>query len=268
MNNVAIEYYEETKNIWGLPQEYKGILLYPLKMKDAKYKKLFFELLTYPKNTIAEKQIIKMSYLKFLIYVMPQAFELKNLREGFIDFIKYVTKENDVSILEKQTKEVIDSYDSFEANLKIGENIFTEMDFDNIREIILEQNGLSIEYVDSYHPEFEKILIYTSKKNTLSEEDEITIFCVLSGKSLNEVVEYSIYQFQRHLERLLLLEDYRLYQPLLTSGQIELKKGKIEPYSIHISKKGRYDSILIDVDKFKDENKELISPENSKIRSK
>jgi hypothetical protein len=268
MNNVAAEYYEERKDIWGLPQEYKGILLHPIKMKDEKYKKLFFELLTYPKNSIAQKEIIKMSYLKFLIYVIPQVEELKNLRENFIDFIKYITKENDVSILERQTKKVIDSYDSFEANLKIGENVFTEIDFDNIREIILEQNGLSIEYVESYHPEFEKTLIYTNRRNTLSEEDEITIFCVLSGKSLDEIIEYSIYQFQRHLERLLLLEDYRLYQPLIVSGQVELKKGKIQPYSIHIGKKGRYDSILIDVEKFEDDNKGLISPENSRIRSK
>ncbi len=268
MNNVATGYYEEGKNIWGLPQKYKDILLYPIKMKDIKYKKLFFELLIYPKNSIAIKEVIKMSYLKFLLYAMEKLVEIKDVRENFIDFIKYITKENDVSILEKQTKKIIDSYDAFEISLKIGENIFTETDFDNIREIILEQNGLSIEYVEAYHPEFEKTLIYASRKNTLSEEDEITIMCALSGKSLLEVVEYSIYQFQKHFERLLLLEEYRLYQPLLVSGQIELKKGKIQPYSIHIGKKGRYDSILIDVDKFKDENKELISPENSKIRSK
>jgi hypothetical protein len=267
MNNIALQYYDESKNIWGLPQQYKDLLLYPIMIADTKYWNLFFKLLTYPKNFIAEKQIIKMSYLKFVMYALPNENSARSIRDDFIDFIKYITKENDVYITEIIKEKPITSYSSFDIKVIINDRVFTENDLDNIREIILEQNGLGIEYVEKYSPELEKSLIYANKRNSVNEEDQITIFSVLSGQSIDEIKKYTVYQFSKLFERFLLLEDFRLYQPLLTSGQIELKNGKIQHYSVHVGKKGRYDSILVDVDEFEDKHKGLIPPRKRKIRS-
>jgi hypothetical protein len=261
MNSAAKRFYDESRDIWGLPQEYKGVELYPIKMKDKKYQRLFFELLTHPKNYIAEKQIIKMSYLKFLLYVISQVADIKNMEDKIVDFLQYITKRKDIAISQEIVTGKTEPYAAFSVNIKIGDMVMTEVDFANLREIILEQNGLSIEYVEAYNPDFEETLIWQQKRSGLTEEDEITIFCALAGVSIDEAGNYSVYQFQVHFERLGLLEQYRLYQPLLTSGQIELKSGNsIQHYSAHIGKKGRYDSVLTRLDSFMEQTKGLILP--------
>jgi len=260
MNKSAQKYYDENKNIWGLSQNYKGIELYPIRIADTKYQQLFYELMTHPKNYIADRQVIKMSYLKFLMYVIAENADIKNIEEKITDFLKYITKNDDITF-SGEGLEIINSYSDFSIKCKIGDVIFTERDLDNIREIILEQNGLSIEYVESYQSKLEEQLIYFNKANSdMTIEDEITIFCVLAGLKINEISDYTVYQFQKHFARLLLLEDYRLYKPLLISGQIEIKSGDgIKNYSSHIKKSRRYDGILIPAEEFFDKNKEVFS---------
>ena len=51
----------------------------------------------------------------------------------------------------------------------------SEYEFDEMREIILEQNGLSIEYVEEYHPDLEQKLALLEGGN-LSFEDEVLRF--------------------------------------------------------------------------------------------
>jgi hypothetical protein len=262
MNNIVSKCYEESNDIWGLPQKYKDLLLYPIKLIDKKYQNLFYNLLTYPKNSIADKETIKMSYLKFL-YIHGMKDHIIN--NNLLDFLSYITHQNKISISEKIKNYPINSYSDFELELVVGDQKFSEYDFDNIREIILEQNGLSIEYVNEFNMEFEKSLEYIYKKNKMTNEDQISIYCILSGYNLEDVKNYTWYQFNKLYERLLIYEDYKLYQPLLTSGQVELKKGKIDHYGIHLGKKGRYDSMFINVDEFVDKNKGLnIPPINKK----
>jgi hypothetical protein len=68
--------------------------------------------------------------------------------------------------------------------------------------------------------------------------------------SIDEVSEYTLYQFKISFEKLMILKEYDLYQPLISSGQVSLKKGKLTHYLFHSEKKGRYDSIMISKDEF------------------
>jgi len=259
MNSAVEQIYDRNNDLWGEPQVYQGVNIHPIKLKDMKYHNLFRELFMYPKNTIPEKEIIKMSYLKFLLTVVPLSSGIKisidEMRNKVIDFLQYATKEEKVGI---EIKSHPSKKDAFILEVNVSDIILTERDFDNIREIVLEQNCFSIEYVEGFISDLEESLAFVNrhaKDRTL--EDEVFTFCVLTNKSIKEVEEYTLHQFRFHLERVMLLEEYRLYKPLVVSGQITLKYGEIEHYAKHIAKSGRYDSILIKRDDFEEEIKEL-----------
>jgi hypothetical protein len=118
-----------------------------------------------------------------------------------------------------------------------------------MREMILEQNGLSIEFIEEYNPDLEESLRFN---NRLSEgitlQDEIFTLCTVKNISLKEVEDMTVYQFKQLLERMMVLEEYRLYKPLLATGEIKLKGGELKNYFYHSEKKGRYSSILLSRD--------------------
>jgi hypothetical protein len=143
----------------------------------------------------------------------------------------------------------------------VGEQYFSEAEFDEIREILLEQQGTSIEYIEEYDPSLEKHLAFVRRGNSeLDFSDEVFTFCTIMRLGLREVEEYTVYQFKNMLERLLTLKEYDLYQPLLVSGQITLKSGEIKHYFYHNKKEGRYSSILVDYDQFKEKAENDFKP--------
>jgi len=251
--------YNEGNDIFGLPQIYKGINLYPILLKDLKYQDLFYQIFAHPKNYIPNVEILKSSYLKFLIYVLSSVFG-DNGTEVILALKKlmtYITKSEEIELLYKQ-KDDLKGIDSIDLFLKVNDIIFNEDDFEAIREIILQQNNMSIEYVESYNPELEDALRFINKDNAdLSLSDQVFTFAVIMKIGLSEVQGYSLFQFSNLMEKLLTLKEYDLYKPLLVSGQVTLKSGEIKHYLYHsMNKKNRYDSILIDKDSFMEKNKD------------
>lgn len=260
MNENLEKIYNHDYDIWGYPQIYKGIKIYPIKIKDSIYRNLFYRLLTYPKNSLINlpvkelKRIIKMSYLKFILYSDFYPTIEENI-EKICSFISYVTKEENVGM--KFNGDIRD-VDQVKLKIAIGKIDIDEYEFDDIREIILEQNGLSIEYVNEYQSDLEKLLAFSRvETKDIDFEDEIFTFAVHMRKNPEEIGEYTIYQLQNMIERLFTWNTYDLYKPLEVSGQIKLKHGEIKPYLYHRAKTGRYDSILIRQEKFADEHKDI-----------
>ena len=128
----------------------------------------------------------------------------------------------------------------------------------------MEQNGLGIDYIEQYNPELEEYLKALNQSYAdLTLEDEIFIFCSLMRKTLNEIQEYTLYQFRKHFERILSLANYELYSPLEISGQISSKSGKkiAKDYFYHAKDSvNRYEDILIDKDEFIQSNPNLFDP--------
>lgn len=252
--------YNESCDIFGLPQVYKKLNLHPILMKDLKYQDLFYQIFAHPKMYIPSVEILKSSYLKFLIYVLSSTFgpdgtEVVLALEDIMSYITKVDKE-DINIMFKQ-KDDTNSLESIDLFLKINDEMYNEDDFEAIREIVLQQNNLSIEYVESYNPELEEPLRFINKtQENLSTSDQVFTFCALMGIGLKEISDYSLFQFSNLMEKKLTLKEYDLYKPLLTSGQITLKSGEIKHYLYHTTKKGRYDSVLVDSDSFMEKNKD------------
>jgi len=261
MNKRIEMIYNRENDIWGLPQVYKNIQLYPIKIKDSKYKKLFYEIFSYPKDSLSyaniemTKKILKMSYLKFIV-------SSRNNEDSFNDFInllKYITKENVVLETNILDQRIGLEVENIIYRLKVGNVYISEMAFNDIREIVLEQNGLSIEYVNQYNEELEKKLKYINDKNPINFEDQIFTLVVQLKTSLREIGELTLYQINNIIERLIVAKDYDIYKPPLVTGEIKLKHGDIKPWFYHREKQGgRYDSILIDVDKFVSEYKDIL----------
>ncbi len=117
---------------------------------------------------------------------------------------------------------------------------------------------LELHHVCPFHknPELEKKLQFVKKDlDNMSFADEVFIFCSLMKKTMIEVQNYTVYQFKKQLEHLLILKDFDLYKPLEVSGQIKFQnKDTIKHYLSGSKKSGRYDSILVKKDSYVETN--------------
>jgi hypothetical protein len=262
MNNTVKQYYKKENDKKGLPQEYKGVLFYPIRIDDEQLYEIMSSLLTYNQMSIANKEILKMSYLKFMLHVMQSQEYNKDVQilDKLKELLKYITRCNCLEILYMShfdTWNDIKNMNDFRIIIKIKDKQFDENDFNNIREIILEQNDISIDYVNEFDPTLEESLIifYKSFESATFEEQQFS-FCAYM-KILITSVEFkslTFYQFKKHMERIHLLLNYELLHPLVSSGQISFKTGKLESWISHIPNKSRYSDILIEKGKFEKDN--------------
>jgi hypothetical protein len=252
---MLYEKYDTTLDIWGEPQEYRGIKFYPIKLKDLKYQKLMYGLFGYPKNYIPDKTILKLSYLKFLFYVVQPALHKTDIKDELIEFFKFVTRSENVTISENIDDVETLTIDDIYIKVTIDGLVIYEDQMEMVREMILKQNGISVDYIEEYNTDLEEKLKFLNKNNDFTFEEEIFTFCSMMKRTIHEIQEYTLYQFKNHMERLFLFIDFELFKPLEMSGQISLKDGKkgeiIKHYLSHIPQTThRYDAILIQKDKY------------------
>jgi hypothetical protein len=257
MNPNLLKIYNSDNDVFALPQTYKDIKFYPIKVKDIKTKGLFYKLFTIPKHHIPDVNIIKMSYIKFLFFVVDKWLKDENpetdIQQDLLDFLRVVTQSKDIFYAHKVHEENPNPFDKISIMIIIDNVEFNERDFDNIREIVLEQNGSSIEYVNEYNPNLEERLNFLNRNIENTDlKDEIFSFCELTGMTEEQAGEKTIYQFKSRLERSILVLNYKLFKPIEISTPRSSKSNdeKIAHYLSHIGKKGRYSSILVDKDKF------------------
>ena len=255
MNDEAKKYYDEDKSIFGLPQLYRGLELYPLKIKDFYYHDLLYSLFSYPQSAVSNKhpEVYKMSYLKFCIYILeiitnPNK-EIKTIEEKLKEFMNFITKRRDIEFIRQNKQAEIEDQI---ITMKVGGKTFVESDFQNIREIILEQNGTSIEYVNEYNEELEKDLEFAYKSTEKYDfKDQVFALGSLLHKSTSEISDYTLYELKNSLESASALQAYLIQTvPLTEVG----KDYTFQSFMKHLKNKRRYEDILEDVEKFKKES--------------
>jgi hypothetical protein len=254
MNNQVSQIYKPENDIFGLPQIYKGVSFYPVKINQFELKKKLYRLFFQPKNYILDRTILRMTYLKFILYILQEKSSEINLLKDLLEFLSETTKTKDIELKYKEYPDNPDPFDQFSLHIFINGIEFNEQEFDNIREIVLEQNGSSIEYVESYDPDLENRLFLMNRGNYTDLKDEIYSFCCLTGLLENDVGNLTLYQFKNRFEREMMVLVYKYFKPLEVSGQISSKhKGEeiFRHYLIHISTdQSRYTSIMVDTNKF------------------
>ena len=253
---------ETYSNLWGSSIEYMGIKFYPLKVDEYSYYQLMLQLLSYSKNSIADINVIHMSYLKFMLFMIQLKDDNGNVQnnlELLLKLLSYITKTkltiNNVRFkLRHNPPQSFDDYEDIQ--IIIGEKIINQTDFETIRQIILEQNGVSLKIINQYDPSLEEKLVYMQKGiEALDFDEEVFAFSIYMKLSLNEVKDYTFYQFKKSMERIQLKDQDDKFKPLEVSGQISFKDGShIPSWLSHVAEKGRYDSILVSKDKFIKDN--------------
>jgi hypothetical protein len=253
MNNDAKKYYSELKSVFGMPQVYKGLELFPLKIKDFMFHEQFYQLFTYPQSSLSSKypEIFKMSYLKFLFYVLdkmlnPDQDPDKSIEKKLQEFMNYITHRRDI----KFSKETIGDTNFF-ITMKVGRNNFTENDFKNIREIILEQNGISIDFVEEYNEMLERDLEFLHKDiDKYDFKDQIFALGALLHKDIKDIESNTLYQMKNLLESASNLQAYLLQTiPLTEAGE----NYKFQQMIKHLGNKSRYAEVLKSDEEFKAE---------------
>ena len=244
MNDEVKLIYLPRNDALGYPQEYKTIKFYPIQIKDLQYIDMFRSIFMYPKDSISEKRICKMSYLKFIF------LGLGIPTEKFVDFFKYITKSENVTIGMMKHEGQEADLETDPISLLINDIEFSEYEFDNLREIILQQNGSSIDYVNQYNSELEEKLNFVRKLNPMNFEDELFTLIVLMKLSMQEAGELTLYQLEHIFERNVTLKQFEIYEPLLKSGNIKMDRGKLQSYLYHKEEKDRYDNIMMKPEEF------------------
>lgn len=248
--------YNPRLNKSGKPQEYKSILFHPLKIKDEEYYDWLISFLSYNKNSIPDVKILKMSYLKFFVLYLSDGYS-ENATTKFQDILSYITGCNVVLMYKQTQSSETDEYKSnVEFYITFDEIEVSEWEFDSIREILLEQNGVTLNFVNSYDASLEEHLKFVHRNNKSGTfEEQIFSYCAYMRIPINIVEEtHTFYQFNKMMSRIRMLLTFELYKPLEASGQISIKDGEIEDWLSHLPERGRYDDILVKRETFTQNN--------------
>lgn len=258
MNSTVQKIYNSKNDLWGEPQIYKGVSFYPLRISDSRGTELFYRIFQFPKNYIPDKQIIKMSYLKYLLFVIQQGInpDGTEMKDQLIEFFGFITRGKKVDFYYNEDVKTIGD---LTVIMKIGEVNFSEQDFDDIREIVLTQNCLSVEYIEAYNPELEKFVGATGRFKNITFGDNVFIYCAMTSKTIFDIKDLTLYQFKKSFERVSLLYNHGLYSPLEISGQIKSKTGGeiVKHFMDYIPEEKRYSDILIPTEQFVQNNPDL-----------
>lgn len=291
--------YNSNADIFGDPQKYNNIEIYPLKLKEYNQYYYYLNVLSFNHKKFNDIKIIRMSFIQFLVILLVEneLFNMKSKSEieekdlvqkseclGYLHALFDKTKDN--KILKPFTDNfvrIIESCETFQlfvdflslithvpntdihldmkiskmgitnVLIKIGDAILSENGFEELREIILTQNGIDFDYVKAYDPELEakmQVLKKTRDVEYANFKEQVWTFCIILGKHPNDIQDYTLCQFNQMLERHALLLDYTVYKPLESAGLIKLENGTISHYLTHVKKKGRYDDLYVDKESF------------------
>lgn len=244
--------YNESLDFQKLPQEYKGVKFYPLCISEKDIFEKMMGTIGIPKSYIkTEPMIMKMSYLKFLCFLLKKRDDIKNI-------LSYITKIDniDFEITLRKGANINDlHYEDMNIIIHVNDINFNEYDFDIIRDIILRQNYYSTAFIEEYDPELEELLTLKQKASGNggnSFEDKIFVLCVLMNKMPEEIANLSYYQFYKLYYAATMKMKTQIYQGWISSGFISFEKGKtfttyLDPMP---NRGGRYDEIKMSKESF------------------
>ncbi|MCK9330248.1 MAG: hypothetical protein M0Q94_10280 [Candidatus Cloacimonetes bacterium] len=224
-------------NVFGKPVKYKNIKLYPIKITDMLEFYNNVNCLTINKNKFPDVEIIKMSYLLFLFvisYQEPKIIEMLNKT------LNMVLKDQEFKFF----------FENEQLFLKVNNIIINDFEFDNIKNIILQQNLLNVEQI--LDPTLEKRLreaeeFLANKNKSATLEERIIAYHCVSGMKYEDIEQLTIYQFNKGLERMQLIKNFEVYTyPLIKGGSGD----KVSDWLSHIEERGRYDHVLISESEF------------------
>lgn len=220
----------------------KDLVLYPIKMDNILELNTYKSSITVRKNSVFPvKKIIKMSYLDFLFYChgnteLAKEYDMPLLPQYYA-FAFLLLK------LVFQNQEVLANPEC--GGFKINGIEITDDQFDDIRRIILIQNGIDFDIDEFIHYDTEQELIKAqeavSGKERSTLEDYIDSVCIGMGLSEEKVKDLAVRKFWRYVKRISKRDIFTIMKSAESSGMVKFK----EPIQYWMSE-------LDDGDKYKD----------------
>lgn len=236
--------------MYSQPFEYNNqITLYPVLMKDVLMFQIYSQAITVRKNSrFPNKQIIKMSYLEFLIYAainpdlcsqfnITDIPELQNYYFYALALLTLVCKDQEVKY---QPNGVIE----------INGCLITPEIFDDLRRIIIYQNDIDFDIDDFMNYDTEQRLKKAQKdldKNCdkATMEDYIDSLCIGLHLTEDEVMNMPIRKFWRYIKRFNLHENYTIMRTGECSGMVSFKEP-IKHWMISLDEDDKYKDLKTD----------------------
>lgn len=204
----------------------ENITLCPITMRDYIDFKLFSQSITIRKNSIfRDKKIIKMNYLDFLLYCygdkeLEKQYKIDHLSQYYyyaIQLLQLCCKNSEIKI-NQQT-----------GQITINKKLITAKIFDDLRRIIIIQNGIDFNIDEFINHDTEKRLqkaqnILIKDNNTANIEDYIDSLVIAINTTEDAIMNMSIRKFWRYIKRYQLHENYTFIKTGECSGMISLKE--------------------------------------------
>ena len=253
--------------VFDMPVPYKGLMIYPAKIKDYGKFMAYSECLKIEKNLIPDPDIIRMTELEYIFYISGEN-ESKEMPPLFLfdRLLSLLLNDNSFDSI----KESIYRYNIDESGkpfFTIENQRYYSEDFDAIKTIICDQNlielpdeNISKEVRDS----LEKARRYKQKRSgakPASLEEIIVSLSMASGWELEYIYKMTIRKFIKALEKIDSLIHYKIYLMASMSGFVEFKdKSFIKHWLSGSGEKDRYEDVSVDYDSLK----KTISTEGAK----
>lgn len=255
---------------YDAPVPYKGLMIYPISVKDYAAYSSYSSCLTLDKNSVPDAKIISMSYLEYLLYMSEQrepyliwldvllSVCLRNEKEYFEDisplFGRGTLSKEDIFILNK-TLSKYRTNEKGKAFLVIGEREFSATDFEEIKNIICEQNMIDIpdeNISKEVRDSLDQAKAYKEKLSGSkpgSFEDYLISLAISTNWSFEYIYNLSVRRFIKSLQRLDNLIHYKIYLGASMSGMVEFKdKSFIKHWLTSLDVDNKYSDVEVNLD--------------------
>lgn len=234
--------------IYNKPIQYnEQIRLYPVTMNDIVLFQALSEAITVRKNsTFREKKIIKMTYLDFLIYCfgnteLEEQYKLYGLSKYLlysIQLLQLCCKDSEVKVNQRTWQ------------FYINNELVTPQIFDDLRKIIIIQNGIDFNIDEFLNYDTEQRLLKAESdnnknKNNVNIEDYIDSLAMVMNITEDKIMEMTIRKFWRYIKRYQLYENYTIAKTGECSGMVKYKEP-IKHWIISLEENDKYEHLKTD----------------------
>lgn len=232
------------------PIIYKELSIYPVTMKEYLEFHWLVGCLLIDKNSIPDAKVISMSYLRFLYYNAAE----KN--EPYIYMIKMLL----CMVLHLDFNEEIGFYinDKDKAFFKIKDVEYNATDFDNIVNIIFEQNCITPidetiqKEVRDALEKAEQYKMQQTKQKMCSLEEQMICVLISTSLKMEDIYDLTIRKFEKILQRVDAKLHYQIYLSASMSGMVKFNdESFIKHWMNDLSKDDKYADVKVDMEEMR-----------------
>lgn len=239
--------------IYNKPVKYTdNIILYPVTMNDVVTFQTLSQSITIRKNsTFHDKQIIKMSYLDFLLYCFGnEELEIQYKIIGLSQYFFYA-----IQLLQLCCKDAEIKLNQQTGQIIINGEVVTPEIFDDLRRIIIIQNDIDFDIDEFLNYDTEQRLLKAQKdldkdKSKANIEDYIDSLVIAMHTTEDRIMNMTIRKFWRYIKRYNLHENYTIMRTGECSGMVSFKEP-IKHWMVSLEEDDKYKNLKADENEIK-----------------